>query len=53
MIDEWLRTQSPEIWKQLSYAVPASKIREILREVVAKDTSLDPDAADMIRELVH
>jgi len=52
-IDEWLRTQSPEIWKQLSYAVPASKIREILREVVAKEGSLDLDVANTIRELVH
>jgi hypothetical protein len=53
ILDEWLRTQSPEIWKQLSYAVPAAKIREILRDVVARDASLDRDAADTIRELVR
>lgn len=52
-LDEWLRTQSPEIWKQLSYAVPASKIREILREITATDASLDRDSVVTIRELVH
>lgn len=51
-IDEWLRTQSPEIWKQLSYAVPVAKIREILREVVAGD-SMDRKSADTIREIIR
>lgn len=53
LLDEMLRSQSPSIWKELSYAVPAPKIREVLSRVVSEDTSLDRDSRDTISALVH
>ena len=33
-LDNLLKTQSPEVWTELSFAVPATKIREHLRGVI-------------------
>lgn len=53
LLDEMLRSQSPSIWKELSYAVPAPKIREVLSRVVSDDTSLDRDSRDTISAFIH
>ncbi len=52
-LDDWLRTQNEQIWKQLSYAVPASKIREVLNEVLTRDSSLSPETVETIRALLQ
>jgi len=52
-LDDMLRTNSPEIWKQLSYAVPAAKIREVLRRILTEDQTLEPSTREAIEGLVN
>lgn len=42
-LDEVLTRQSPEVWTQLSYAVPAPKMREFLKDYLSRVRSSDPD----------
>lgn len=53
VLDDLLRTQSPAIWKELSYAVPAAKIREVLARVIATDASLDPETRSTLSAIIH
>ena len=48
-LDDWLRTGSHEIWKQLSYGVPATKIHEVLEGILESDTSLDRETVETLR----
>jgi hypothetical protein len=52
-IDGWLRSNSPAIWKELSYGVPAAKIQEHLKGVVSNDTTLDPESRATIAEIIQ
>jgi hypothetical protein len=52
-LDDLLRTQSPRIWKELSYAVPAAKIREVLRRVLTEDQTLEPSTREAIEGLIR
>lgn len=51
-LDQIFRQRSEEIWQELSYAVPASKIHEVLTEVVQKPT-FDRRFAQAMEELLR
>lgn len=51
-LDEMLATHSEEIWQELSYAVPAKKIQEFLRGVIAGGT-LDAESKTAIEAVIH
>ena len=53
VLDDLLLTQSPRIWKELSYAVPAAKIREVLRRVLTEDQTLEPSTREAVEGLIH
>ena len=53
VLDDLIRTQSPRIWKELSYAVPAAKIRETLQRVLDQSTDLEPETREAIEALVN
>lgn len=42
-LDEVLTRQTPEVWTQLSYAVPAPKMREFLKDYLSRVHTTDPD----------
>jgi hypothetical protein len=46
-LNQLVQDQSPEIWTELSFAVPAPKIRDVLQTVVSA-----PSTADDIREVL-
>ena len=46
-----LEENSPEIWTELNYAVPASKIREVLQNIIDSG-SLDEDTSETLQNLV-
>lgn len=50
-LDELLRNQSGEIWTELSYAVPAARIRDVLSAFLAGG-SRDPDKTATIKALL-
>lgn len=50
-LDKIYSSSSPAIWKELSYAVPASKIGEYLRKL-SNDSQLDSDTRLVIRAIV-
>jgi hypothetical protein len=53
VLGDLIRTQSPRIWKELSYAVPAAKIREVLRRVLDQSMELEPSTREAIEALVN
>ncbi len=50
-LNEILQNQSPEIWTELSYAVPAAKIRDVL-EAASKDSSTDSQDRKIFAALI-
>ncbi len=50
-LDELLKVPTEEVWQELSYAVPASKIHEFFVNELQKG-SLKPDSASLIRALI-
>lgn len=50
-LDDLLRAQGPEIWTELSYAVPAPKMGEVLA-IELSNQRLDPEAKAMLRALL-
>ncbi|MEN9723410.1 MAG: Trypsin-like peptidase domain [Pseudomonadota bacterium] len=53
ILGEWLRTQDPQIWTQMSYAVPASKIREVLQEFLDRSSNVPSETAEVIGAFLH
>jgi hypothetical protein len=53
VLDDLLRTQSPRIWKELSYAVPAAKIREVLQRILNEDSTLEPSTREAVEGLIR
>jgi hypothetical protein len=51
-LDSMLRSNDPAIWTDLSYAVPAPKMREVLRKYI-DESNLDADAAQTLEEVIH
>lgn len=51
-LDQMLATKSPEIWEELSYAVPAPKIQEFLAKLISGDT-LDAESKEAIKEIIQ
>lgn len=51
-LDQLLKTQGEDIWAELTYSVPAVKIREHLMKVVA-DPKLDDEARKTITEIIN
>lgn len=51
-LGEIYSTNSEEIWKQLSYAAPATKIKEVLLSHLDSD-DMDIDTAETIRQILH
>jgi hypothetical protein len=52
-LDFLLKSQSEEIWKGLSYAVPASKIKESIRSLLTSDVVLDEDRKATLTEFIR
>ena len=52
-LDDWLRTKNEKIWKELSYAVPAAKIREVLQKYLTDSPQLPRDTAETISAMIH
>lgn len=50
-LDDLLKTDSPEIWKELSYAVPAPKMKEHLKGVLERG-GLNRAVAGMIKSVI-
>ena len=51
-LDEVLTRQSPEVWTQLSYAVPAPKMRDFLRDYLSQVRSSDPDLVPTLSAVI-
>lgn len=51
-LSEIYNTNSEDIWKQLSYAAPAYKIKDILNESIQND-NLDVDTEETLRQLLN
>ncbi|MBU6374913.1 MAG: hypothetical protein KGQ59_02850 [Bdellovibrionales bacterium] len=45
---DWIQSNSPKIWTELSYAVPASKIREVLSNFLASNPAIDVSTRETI-----
>lgn len=52
-LDQLLLRQGPEIWTDLTYAVPAEMIRKVLSGVIEADPVLDNDARATIGRIVQ
>ncbi|NRA44541.1 MAG: trypsin-like peptidase domain-containing protein [Oligoflexales bacterium] len=50
-LSQILSENSPEIWMELNYAVPASKIKEILQEIIDQG-NLDDDTSTTLQSFV-
>ena len=50
-LNEILQKQSPEIWTELSYAVPAAKIREVL-QAASNDSNTDSQDRKIFAALI-
>ncbi len=50
-LNEMLKNPSEEIWTELSYAVPAMKIKEVITDLVARG-SFDKTTAELLMEIV-
>lgn len=52
-LDEVLKRQSNEVWTQLSYAVPAPKIRELLADYLSRIRTSDPDLVPTLDAVIN
>ena len=50
-LDDMLASNSPEIWMELNYAVPASKIKEFLQSLINRG-SLDQDTTETLAQFI-
>lgn len=51
-LDRMLQTSAPEIWKELSYAVPATKIKEYIR-TYARSSKFDHQTREVFNALIE
>jgi len=47
-LEDWIQSNNAKIWTELSYAVPASKIREVLSNFLANDPTIDRSTRETI-----
>lgn len=52
-LEEVLKRQSAEVWTQLSYAVPAPKIREVLADYLSRVRTSDPDLVPTLEAIIE